>query len=204
MPSITRLEVGVVQVHVARRRRSCRLCTSPPLDSSISSPRCGRHDRAVAAVHVGVRERRVGDRHLQRDRSAGRPDRPRGACCRRRSTARPVRPRCRSVAVRARARTRAPRLVLLRAPRRGRGRCRSISLGRSMPVWLADAELVGHVLDHVAVAVGELADFEEVGVRGDLQRFHQPHRAVVGVARVAELLRRDVDALARRRGPRRA
>ena len=63
----------------------------------------------------------------------------------------------------------------------GSGTTPSISLGRSIPVCSPMPELVGHVLDHVAVAVGELADFEEVRVRGDLQRFDQPDRAVVGL-----------------------
>ena len=73
----------------------------------------------------------------------------------------------------------------------------SNSLGRSMPVWLADPELARLALDHGAVAVGALADFEEVGVGGDLQRLHEPDGAVFGVPGVAELLGRDVDALAR-------
>ena len=59
-----------------------------------------------------------------------------------------------------------------------------------MPSWCAIA------LDDVAVRVGALADFEEVGVGGDLQRFDEPDGAVVGVAGVAELLGRDGDALA--------
>ena len=71
-----------------------------------------------------------------------------------------------------------------------------ISLGRSMPVCSPMPSFVRLALDHVAVAVGELAGFEEVGVGGDLQRFDQADRAVVGLAGVAELLGRDVDALA--------
>ncbi len=47
------------------------------------------------------------------------------------------------------------------------------------------------------MGVGALPDFEEVGVRGNLQRIHQADRAVVGVAGVAELLAPDVDALPR-------
>ena len=64
------------------------------------------------------------------------------------------------------------------------------------PGLVADAEPARLALDHAAVAVGALADFEEVGVGGDLQRLHQPDRAEFGLAGVAERLRRDVDALA--------
>ena len=66
-----------------------------------------------------------------------------------------------------------------------------------MPGRAADPQLAGHALDHGAVGVGALADFEEVRVRGDLQRLHEPDRAEVGLAGVAELLRVDRDALAR-------
>ncbi len=79
-----------------------------------------------------------------------------------------------------------------------RGRRRRTRSGRSIPVGSPDPELVGHALDDRAVRVGALADFEEVGVRGDLQRFDEPDRAEVGLAGVAELLGAPTcDALAR-------
>ena len=88
--------------------------------------------------------------------------------------------------------------VLTFARQRGRGRRPWNSLGRSIPVCSPIAEFARLALDHVAVAVGELADFEEVGVRGDLQRFDEPDRAVVGVARRCRTAAVEtLDALAR-------
>ncbi len=54
--------------------------------------------------------------------------------------------------------------------------------------FLPNSETMGHVLDDVAVAVGAFSRFEEVGIGGNLQRFNQVARAIVGVAGVAELL----------------
>ena len=108
-------------------------------------------------------------------RSAVRPARPRGACCRRRSRA------CRFGDDAAGGHVRCAlavelELVLFVAPCVCRARRLSNSLGRSIPVGCADAEFAALSLDDVAVAVGALADFEEVGVGGDLQRFARGRR----------------------------
>ena len=74
---------------------------------------------------------------------------------------------------------------------------RSGELARQVdPRLLADTQFASLVLDHVAMAVGEIADREEVRVRRDLQGFDQPHRAIVGVAGIAELLGPNGDARA--------
>ena len=67
MPCITRLEVFVVEVHVGLAGK-LSACTSPPPGFVDLFAQVRGDDRAVAAVHVGVGERRVGDRHLQRVR----------------------------------------------------------------------------------------------------------------------------------------
>ncbi len=154
-----------------------------------------RNDRPFAAVAVSVDERRVGDRHLQRiGLQFALPD---GEV---HVVADPPRryfgddPAGGDVApVLALQLER----VLFGAPRRVRDDARD--LARQVDAGLlAEAQLVRHVLDHFAAVVEcQLADFEEVGVRGDLQRFDEAHGAVVGVAGVAELLGGDVDALTR-------
>ena len=154
----------------------------------------GRHDLAVAFVHVGVGEGRVGDRHLQR---VGQQvaladgevhvvaDAPGAHFADDRAAA-------------AGVFVFAGDLALVLAPAPGRVGDDAFELARQVDAGvLPDPELMGLVLDHVAVGVGALADFEEVGVRGDLQRLHEPDGAVVGFAGVAELLGRDGDALAR-------
>src|SRR6202035_6089546 len=74
-------------------------------------------------------------------------------------------------------------------------RDRAGDLARQIDLGFApDAESTRFALDHVPVAVGELAHFEEVRVRGDPQRVDQADGTVVGVAGVAELLRGDGDA----------
>ncbi len=152
-----------------------------------------RHDRAFAAVHVGVGERRVGDRHLQRvgqqvalaDRQVHVvADAPGPAFADDVARLAVV---CAFAFGFERVLFGAP--LARRAPRRG-----TRSAGRSRSARPTPSSWAMFWITF-AVAVGELADFEEVGVGGDLQRFHQPDRAVVGVAGVAELLGRDVDAL---------
>ena len=93
---------GVVQAFEDRRavlrgrsRRGARgagsiSCTTRPAASSTSHADVRAHDRAA------VGERRVGDRHLQRVRPAGRPGRPRAGCCRRPTRAGRCGPCCRA------------------------------------------------------------------------------------------------------------
>ncbi len=128
------------------------------------------------------------------ERSAVRPARPPGACCRRPSTGRFPRrcgrrsPRPWDGCVRSfPAACSAQRAMRRRAPS-----LRSLSANPLR--FFADPEPLGHVLDHVAVAVGVLADREEIGVGGDLERFDQRQGAVVGLAGVAELLFARFDA----------
>ena len=183
-------DVGVVQVHVAQRREAERL-HEPALRVVDLAAQVWAHDRAFAAVAEGVGQRRVGDRHLQRRGQqialadgqvhvvAHAPRPPIGD-----AAAAPVPP----------ALARELFGGHLGAPG-GRGHQARDLAGQVDPRLLADAELLCLLLDHRPVAVGQLARFEEVGVRGHLQRFHQRHRPVVGLARVAERLRGDVDAL---------
>ena len=153
-----------------------------------------RDDRAFAAVHVGVGERRVGDRHLQRvGQQVALAD----------GEVHVVADAPRAHFADDPAARRGGARVRRRSPAGSRGAPGGVGdhafeLARQVDAGLlADAQLVGLVLDHVAVGVGALADFEEVGVGGDLQRFDEADGAVVGVAGVAERLRGDGDALAR-------
>ena len=76
----------------------------------------------------------------------------------------------------------------------GWARCLRRFAGQVDPRRPPDPQFVRHLLDHRSVAVVHLADREEVGVRGDLERVDEVGRAVVGTAGVAEFHGRDVDA----------
>ena len=175
-----------------RRGGKLSVCSSPPPGFVDLFAQVGGHDDAVAVVHVGVREGRVGDRHLQR---VGQQvaladgevhvvaDAPGAHFADDRAAAVGVFVFAGDLA-----------LVLALTP--GGVGDDAFELARQVDAGvLPDAEFVGLVLDHVAEGVGALADFEEVGVGGDLQRLHQADGAVVGMAGVAERLGRDVDAL---------
>ncbi len=140
------------------------------------------HDGAVAVVAVGVGERRVGDGHLQRvGQQISLPDREVHVVA-----DRPRRAgfgddvaRLAVVFVLAFGFERVLFGQPLAARHDARELARQVDAGR-----LPDAEFVGLLLDDfAAVFVGQLADGEEVRVGGDLQRFDEPDRAVVGRAR---------------------
>ena len=177
-------EVARIQMHAPARREAQALQQAAAGFIDLLAE-VGRHDRAVAVVHVGVGERRVGDGHLQR---VGQQvaladgevhvvaDAP-GAHF--------ADDRAGAVVLCVFAGDLL--FVLVLAPR-GVGDD-PFELARQVDAGVfADPQLARLVLDHGAVGVGALADFEEVGVGGDLQRLHEPDGAVVGFAGVAELL----------------
>ena len=186
-------QIGVVQLHVAPRREAQRL-HQPPLRVVDLHPQMRGHDRSIAAVPEGVGEGRIGDRHLQRrgqqvalaDRQvhvvadAPRPDFGDEAA---RGVMRAM------FAAAAAACSPAPAMPD-RGPRlrtRSADRCRSGC--RSPASWPSRWITLPWLLASSPTSKKYVS--EETFSACD-----QPHRPVVGLAGVAELLGRDVDALA--------
>ena len=174
MPSITRLRSASLRC-TWRAGGKLSACTRPPLRFVDLHAEVRASRRCRCRRSVGVGERRVGDRHLQRvGQQIALADRQVHV------VADAPRPhfgddsRTRRGGVRC-SHAQLERVLVLRATRASGSRRRTRSAGRC-PVGSPTPSSCAIVLDHVAVAVGELADFEEVGVRGDLQRFHERRR----------------------------
>ena len=192
MPSITRFTLESLNFTLRRGGNVERL-HDPPAGAFDRHPQVRGRDHAFAAVHERVGQRRVGDRHLQRvGLQVALAD---GQV----HVVPAVHGRISATIPHSGGRDLACAVGFQRVavfqPLRTRQHAFGF-VGEVDPRGTTDPQLVGHVLDHRAVAVVHLADFEEVRVRGDLERFHESQRAVVHFARVAELLGADGDAVA--------